>query len=167
MNTKWKHRNWLAAGGALLLASSLAFAYAPPRRGFAAGRGGMGMEGGFAGHRFARALDLTDAQKSQMRQIREDTRTANQPYVEQLKALRGSEREAVKSGKSEAELQTLARDMAAVMANVHGNRLVEQSRMWKVLTPEQQKKAEDMGARMRERKSRRAGERPSGPPPQQ
>lgn len=167
MNTIWKKRNWLITGGALLLASTLAFAYGPGKRGFGAGPGGMGMERGFPGLRFAKSLNLTDAQKAQMREIRTDMKTVNQPYLEQLKTMRDAEREAVKSGKSEAELQSLARDMAAVMANVHGNRLIEQARMWKVLTPEQQQKAGEMRARMQERKSRRGGEQPPGPSPRQ
>lgn len=132
--------------GALLLTATLAFAQGPGRRGF---------------HRpmFGAALSLTDAQKAQIKEIRGDARTANKPYFEQMKTLRTEQREAVKAGKSEAELRNLAQNAATVSANIHANQLVAQARTWQVLTPEQQQKLEEGRTKMRERSKARSGKR--------
>ena len=103
---------------------------------------GAGKRGGMM--RMFRALNLTDTQKQQIRGIMKQTRESNADTREQLKALRTQERDAIKSGAPEAQLQSLANNAAPLMAKMHASRLVAQSKIYAVLTPEQRQKAEEM-----------------------
>lgn len=166
MNTK---RNWLMAAGALLLAGTLAFAQGPGRAGFGGGPGGgpgMGMgpgghggPGGMLGPMAGAALGLTDAQKTQIQEIHAATQAANAPYLEQMKTLRDTELAAIKAGKSDIELKNLAQGMAVLTANIHANHLIAHAKIWKLLTPEQQAKADQLRQNMRDHFEQRAGAR--------
>ncbi|MBK7930141.1 MAG: Spy/CpxP family protein refolding chaperone [Bryobacterales bacterium] len=170
MNTK---RNWLIAAGALLLASTLTFAQGPGRPGFGGGPGGgpgMGMgpgghggRGGMLGPMAGAALGLTDAQKTQIQEIHTATQAANAPYLEQMKPLRDTELAAIKAGKSEIELKNLAQGMAVLTANIHANHLIAQAKIWKLLTPEQQAKADQLRQNMRDHFEQRVGARVGQP----
>lgn len=101
-----------------------------------------------------RALNLTDAQKLEIRQIFQDSRAANADVRKQLQTQRASEREAIKSGAPAAQLEALASEAAPLLAKVEANRLVTQSRIYAVLTPEQREQAERMRSRSGNRSSR-------------
>jgi periplasmic protein CpxP/Spy len=148
-------------GAALALAVGLASAvYAqndgPGRRGgFGHGFGGPG-RGGFP---FA-ALNLTDAQREQvktvMQQHREEMRAAGKQLHEAFAAQRNAvETMPVNEGLIRSTSQALATaqaDMAVLQARVH-------SEVWSLLTPEQQAKAKELkaqrAARMKEREQQR------------
>lgn len=111
------------------------------------------------GRMLGTALGLTDAQKTQAAEIRTATQKANEPYVAQLKTLRDAELEAIKAGKSDAELRNLAQGLAVLTANIHANHLIGEAKFWKILTPEQQAKLETLRANMREHMQERFGAR--------
>ena len=108
------------------------------RGGDRGGRGGHGMRGGFMGGRFAEKLNLTDAQKEQMKQIKTK-------FHESTKALRGESR----GGKGHGfELfnggtfdEAAVRAAAQARANKHVEMEVARARMmsemYAILTPEQ------------------------------
>jgi Spy/CpxP family protein refolding chaperone len=152
---------------ALALVSGAAFAQGPgfgrgPGGGLGFGHGmglGPGAGGGFLGGMMAAALDLTDAQKEQIRAIHESAATANQAILDQLKPIREQELAAIKAGKSEAELRSLANSAAPLMAQLHANQLVAHAKIYQVLTPEQREKLDkfraEAGARARGMMQRR------------
>ncbi|MCC6585279.1 MAG: Spy/CpxP family protein refolding chaperone [Bryobacterales bacterium] len=105
--------------------------------------------------RMFRALNLSDTQKQQIRGIMQQTREANADTREQLKALRTEERDAIKSGASEAQLQSLANNAAPLIAKMHASRLVAKSKIYAVLTPEQRQKADEMRSQFGQRFQKR------------
>jgi Spy/CpxP family protein refolding chaperone len=113
-----------------------------------------GGNGGFLRGVMAAALDLSDAQKGQIRSILEGTRSANRAIRDQLRGIREQEVAAVKAGRSEAELQALASSAAPLMTQLHAAHLVAQSRIYQVLTPEQREKLEKIRSEVRGRTGR-------------
>lgn len=101
-------------------------------------RGGHGMDGGFMGGRFAEKLNLTDAQKDQMKQIA--TR-----FQESTSALRGE----LRGGKEdmfgllnggafdEAAVRAAAQARASKHVEMEVARARMMSEMYAILTPEQ------------------------------
>jgi protein CpxP len=147
----------LAAGAALLFVIGIGTAvYAqgdgPGRhRAFGPGRGG------FAG--FAR-LDLTEAQREQVREVMQRHRTEMQQAGTRLREAHQSQRAAVETvpvneGLIRSTAQALANaqtDMALLRARIHSD-------VWGLLTPEQQEKAKQLRAeratRLKQRVERR------------
>lgn len=105
--------------------------------------------------KMGRALNLTDAQREQIRAIVKQTAEANADVRDQLKSIREQERAAIKAGGSESELKNLAQSAAPVMAQLHGSRLVAQAKIYALLTPEQRQKMDQMRERGRGRWQRR------------
>ena len=142
-------RNWilvLSIGTVLALGSGLALAQQ--------GDGPQGRRGGMM-RKMGRALNLTDAQREQIRAIVKQTAEANADVRDQLKSIREQERAAIKAGGSESELKNLAQSAAPVMAQLHGSRLVAQAKIYALLTPEQRQKMDQMRERGRGRWQRR------------
>ena len=96
-----------------------------------------------------------------MRAIRKDAFANNQALFSQLKTARDAERAAIKAGKSDAELAQLAQSSAPLVAQLHASRLQTEAKMYKVLTPDQQTKLDDMRAKMRERMQRHRNAAPA------
>ena len=81
------------------------------RRGFGHHRGGFG--------RLAKQLNLTDAQKAQMKQIREASKAKTQPLRESMKSIHQQMAAATADGNfNEAQVQTLATQQANIMAQL-------------------------------------------------
>ena len=103
-------------------------------------KGGRGMRGGFGGGHFAEKLNLTDAQKAQMKQIAER-------YHASAKALRGQRRgvdgrkggfDAFNGGTfNEAEVRAAAQARANARVEMEVQRARMMSEMYAVLTAEQ------------------------------
>lgn len=111
-------------------------------------------DGARGGQRMAEALNLTDAQKEQIRSITKEAFASNQALRTQLKAAHEAEQAAIKAGKSDAELVQLAQNSAPLHAQVHAARLQTEAKIFKVLTPEQQAKLAEIRAHMKERMGR-------------
>ena len=138
---------------AMLSAGSVSlFAQAGPGRGGPFGPGGRG---GFA----LDQLNLSDAQKQQVRDItqrdREQMRTTMQRLDEAMQAQRAAinqvpvNEQAVRA--AAAQVASVQADLAVAQARVHAD-------IWNILTPEQQTKAKELEqqaqARARERQQR-------------
>lgn len=166
MNSLTKKIATLSAAAVITLGGLTAFAQTQGP----GGRRGPGFHAGFLSGRMAQALNLTDAQKEQIRSIVKESFQSNKALGEQLKTARQAEREAVKAGKSDAELAQLAQNAAPLHAQFHAARLQTEAKVYKVLTPEQQTKLEEMRAHMRERfgkAAQRFGHRRGNPAPAQ
>ena len=153
------HSKALAVGGALLLVAGLGaavFAQDGPGRRGPFGRGGHG-KGALLG---LQQLDLTDAQREQVREVMQRHRDAMQTAGTQLREAHDAQRAAVETAPVNESLirstsQALANattEMALVRARVH-------TEVWSLLTPEQQEKAKQLKAerqaRMKQRLERR------------
>jgi len=146
----------LMAGGAVaLLAQGQGRGAGPGRPGGPGGPGERGFAAGFA----LGQLDLSDAQKQQVRDItqrdREQMRSTMQRLDQAMQAQRAAidqvpvNEQAVRA--AAAQVATVQADLAVAQARVHAD-------IWNILTPEQQTKAKELEqqaqARARERQQR-------------
>ena len=104
----------------------------------------------------AAALNLTDAQKSQMKSIFQEAHQSAQPIRQQLKQTRQSLQAAVKAGDSN-QIQQLASTEGTEMGQLAAIHASARAQMFKMLTPEQQQKLSTIQASMH---SRRRGPAP-------
>lgn len=148
----------ITAGAALLALGLGTAALAQGPDGPQRGRGfGFGRGHGFP----LQALDLTDTQREQVRDVMQRHRQDMAEAGKRLRAARDAQREAVTTvpvneGLIRSTSQTLAAaqtDMALLQARVH-------SEIWTLLTPEQQAKAKELKAQRETRMKRRAERRP-------
>jgi len=87
----------------------------------------------------AQALNLTDAQKSQIKPIFQQARQTAQPIRAQLKQTRQSLQAAVKAGDSN-QIQQLAATEGTEIGQLAAIRASARAQMYKILTPDQQQK---------------------------
>ena len=144
----------LATGVALvaLLATSVAFAQGPRGGGFG-GRGGPGGPLGRGGAGLAlNELNLTDAQREQVREIRERYREQTQALARRLGEAADKQRQAIETlPVNETLITSATQDMTQVQVEVAIQEARLNAEIWSVLTPEQQAQATKLRA---ERKAR-------------
>jgi protein CpxP len=149
----------IAFAALMALAVAVPFAMAQSKD---AGGHGRGMRGGghMAGAMF-RNLDLTDAQKTQMKQIRESHSQSLRPLMEQIRAKRQEIRQASQGGTfNEALVTQKLNEIAPLEAKLIGERSRVHQEMLSVLTADQKAKLEQAQA---ERKSKWAERRANKP----
>ena len=104
------------------------------------------------GGRFARvmamALNLTDAQKSQVQSIFQDSFQQAKPIRQQLRQNRMNLQAAVKAGDT-TQIQQLSSAEGAEMGQLAGIRANAMSKVYKTLTPDQQQKFDSLQQAMR------------------
>jgi Spy/CpxP family protein refolding chaperone len=105
--------------------------------------------------RLAAALNLTDAQKTQMKSIFQGARQSAQPVRQQLQQTRQAMQAAVKAGNS-SQIQQLAVTEGTEMGQLTGIHAAARAQMFKMLTPEQQQKLSTLQTAMH--RSRRGPE---------
>jgi Spy/CpxP family protein refolding chaperone len=99
-----------------------------------------------------RGLDLTDAQKAQVKEIMEASKAKVQPLRESMKANRQKLQAATENGKfDEAAVQALANENASLSAQLLVERSRVKSQIFNILTPEQREKAAQLKSQMKER----------------
>jgi len=144
----------LATGVALvaLLATSVAFAQGPRGGGFG-GRGGPGGPFSRGGAGLAlNELNLTDAQREQVREIRERYREQTQALARRLGEAADKQRQAIETlPVNETLITSATQDMTQVQVEVAIQEARLNAEIWSVLTPEQQAQATKLRA---ERKAR-------------
>ena len=104
----------------------------------------------------AAALNLTDAQKSQMQSIFQEARQSSQPIRQQLRQTRQSLDAAVKAGNSD-QIQQLSTQEGTEMGQLAAIRASAHAKMFKMLTPDQQQKLSTLQASMHGRHHGPAG----------
>ena len=147
------HAIGLAAVMALAIAVPFAIAQSkdagghrrPHAEGVEGMRGGDRMGGGFF-----RNLDLTDAQKAQMKQIRESHSQSLRPLMEQIRAKRQELRQAREGGTfNEALVTQKLIEIAPLEAKLMGEQFRTHQEMLSVLTAEQKTKLEQSRAQQK------------------
>ena len=159
-----KKRTGIVAAVTALMLSNLLFlgaqagAQQEPERRFGIQRAPFGAEGGsFAGFGAGAhfpglmlgALDLSDAQKEQIKSLMSANRAATEPYRNQLRDSAKAMRDATANGQFD-ETQVRAIAQAQAQANVELMVAGEKTKaeIFKVLTPEQRAKLEERQARV-------------------
>jgi protein CpxP len=159
------HAIVLAAGMALALAVPFAIAQSKDAGGQGARvegrghrmRGGDRMAGGFF-----RNLDLTDAQKAQMKQIRDAHSQNLRPLMEQIRAKRQEIRQANQGGTfNESLVAQKLSEIAPLEAKLMGERVRTHQDMLSVLTAEQKTKLEQLREQQKTRWSERKANKQS------
>jgi Spy/CpxP family protein refolding chaperone len=154
MKTRTK---WILAVIAAFVMTTALVAQGPGLRGRGFGWGGEGgmLGPGLMGPGFGRYLDLTDAQKEQVKAIFETARTDAAPLREQLKQNHEQIRAAVKAGNT-AEVEVLSGQQGTVVGQLAaiGHKAAIRVRQ-EVLTSEQIQKLDEFQADMKERMEKR------------
>lgn len=158
---------FLAAGLALVMGTAIAQAQtsddaAPPppgmhERGF--GRGGPMREF------FSRALNLTDEQRAQMKDVAEKAETTIHPLRQQQRQLDLQIRQYVQGAFDERKVQAVATQKARLQAQITVAEARMHNAMYQLLTPEQQSRMKEMQAERAARMQRRTNDAPPPPPP--
>jgi Spy/CpxP family protein refolding chaperone len=104
----------------------------------------------------AAQLNLTDAQKSQMKSIFDEARQSSQPVRQQLKQTRESLQAAIKAGNSE-QIQQLSATQGTEMGQLTAIRSSAHAKMFQILTPEQQQKLSTLQAARHARRGQPGG----------
>jgi protein CpxP len=128
-----------AAVAVLTLTASLAIA-GPGREGR-----GHGKHGGEFSEKFAQKLNLTDAQKQQIKSLRESFRTENEPQRNQMRQLTTDLR-AAREANDTARAATLASQIEAQRATFKQRSDAQRDRVLSVLTADQRAQYEAMKA---------------------
>jgi protein CpxP len=139
------HALALAAVMAVAIAVPFAIAQSKDATGqrHAEGRGHGGRGGDRMAGAFFRNLDLTDAQKEQMKSIRESHSQTVRPLMEQIRAKRQEIRQASEGGSfNEALVAQKLSEIAPLEAKMMGERSRLHQQMLSVLTAEQKAKLE-------------------------
>ena len=120
---------------------------------------GMGHGMGF----FARELDLTDAQKAQMKTIMQKEHPTMKPLFERSRQIDLQLRQYVQGTYDEAKVRALATQKAHVEVEMTVQKTRIHNELYQLLTPEQQTKLKDIEARHEARMQKRAQEAPAAP----
>lgn len=114
--------------------------------------GGFGGGHGRMAAFLADYLDLTPGQQEAAKTQMEQTRKANEPAAAQLKQIMEQAHTAVKTGKSDAELQQIANSAAPLVAQIAGSHLKSMSKLYATLSQPQKDKLERLHERFKERR---------------
>jgi len=109
--------------------------------------------------RVAQALNLTDAQKQQAREIFQKARQSAQPVRQELKQNREALTAAAKADKSDAEIQKLSTEQGRLFGQMVAIRTEASAKFYQMLTPDQRVKADQMHQQFRRN---RGSERKNG-----
>lgn len=144
------NRRIAAVAAVLTLTGTLAFAGPGEGR-----RGGHGRHGkAELGAKFAEKLNLTDAQKAQIQQIRAASREQNKLFFDTAQANRNQARSARKAGDT-ATLNALKATLEADRQRFKEIRQAERQQILNILTPEQRTQFEAMKAEHEARRAQR------------
>ena len=152
-----KLTKWTTMAAVVALSTSLAIAAPHGPKGEGRHEGGRHSEGmmmgeGRMGERMAQKLNLTDAQKEQIKTIRESFREKNKTFFDQAKATREQMREARKAGDT-AKADKLKAAMTQQRDQMNHLRQQLHAEIAKILTPEQREEF----AKMQEQREARRG----------
>ncbi|MEP7337659.1 MAG: Spy/CpxP family protein refolding chaperone [Acidobacteriota bacterium] len=102
---------------------------------------------GHHGPRGGHELGLTDAQKEQAKAIHEAERAKVEPYLKQLEEARTALKEATAKGQfDETKVRAIAATQSAAQIELAVSRARTEAAIYKILTPEQQAKVEQLHA---------------------
>ena len=147
-------KKWFTAAAVVALSSTLAFA--APHEGGKRGRAGRG--GHEFGERFAQKLNLSDAQKQQIKDAQMAFRNENKAFFDQARDTRRQIKEAKEAGDA-ARVEQLKAAAKSQHARMKELRQAQTQRIVALLTPEQRTQWEAMKAERQAKRGRTRSER--------
>ncbi len=147
-------KKWFTAAAVVALSSTLAFA--APHEGGKRGRGGRG--GHEFGERFAQKLNLSEAQKQQIKDAQTAFRNENKAFFEQARDTRRQIHEAKEAGDA-ARVEQLKATAKSQHARMKELRTAQNQRILALLTPEQRTQWEALKAERQAKRGNRGGKR--------
>jgi protein CpxP len=142
----------LIAAVAVALGASLAIA------GHGPGKGRDGFGKGAKVLRFSQELNLTDAQKQQIRDLHQTFRAQNEPLFTQFRETSRTYRQAMKSGDT-AQAEALKPQIESQKAQMKSLHDQLQARTLSLLTPEQNAKFQELRAQWEQKRGERGAHR--------
>ena len=146
MNSK----KWITGVAVLAISTSLAIA-AP--QGFGGHRGHRGM----MSEKLAQKLNLTDAQKQQIKSLNQQFRQDNKAFFQSVRQTR-QEVKAAKQANDTARLDALKPTIDAQKAQMQQLRQAQEARMLSVLTPDQQSQYKALKAEWAAKRAQKQGQ---------
>ncbi|MDG2040100.1 MAG: Spy/CpxP family protein refolding chaperone [Ilumatobacter sp.] len=139
-------------------------AWSQPPDGSGGRRGRMGRRGGPGGAGGLMLplgrLDLTEAQRGQVRSVMEQNREASRAAGARLREVRAALRDAITTDVvNEGAIRAVAAELANAEGDVAVQRAFVRSQVWQLLTPDQQATALKVEAEMKERMEQRRARR--------
>lgn len=128
-------------------------------------RGGIGHRGFGKAGMFLRGLDLTEEQKTKVKEIFEASKTNVEPLVDQTRSNRAKLRELGKDGTfDQAQVEAIAAEQSGAMAKLIVEKERTKAQVFAILTDEQKAKAAEMHLKFEEKFKSRGpkGPRPTG-----
>lgn len=145
------NKKWMTAAAVLALSTTVAFA--APHEGGRMGGHRHGKRGMFSA-RLAEKLNLSDAQKQQIKDIKKASFEANKPLFQTSRDLRKQFHEAKKANDT-AKVESLKPQMESQRAQFKQIREAEMARILNVLTPDQRSQFEALKAERQQRRQNR------------
>lgn len=127
--------------------------------------GPHGPRGGSMVEHLARALDLTEAQKAQVKQIEDSLRESTKSLHEQLAKSGGGPMDGFKDGFDEAAVRSAAQARAAVQVELDVAHARAASQVYALLTAEQKAKFAELRQQFEQRRPGPPPGGPGAPPP--
>jgi protein CpxP len=134
----------LALAAALALTAAVAFARQEGHHGPGGPGGPGGPHGGSMVEHLTRELNLTDAQKAQVKQIEDSFRESTKPLHEQLFKLGGGPLDGFKDGFDEASVRSAAQARANIQVELEVAHARAASQVYALLTAEQKAKLAEL-----------------------
>lgn len=138
---------FLVAALAVLLGTAIAKSQTPEASPTPVHQHAYGMGGGHMMHFWAKYLDLTDAQKAQMKGIMEKEHPTMKPLMQQVHQTEQQLRQYEQGTYDEAKVRALATQQARTMTELTVQKTRIHSEMYQLLTPEQQAKLKEFEAK--------------------
>jgi len=132
-------------GGAITQAQTADAPAPPPVHEHGMHEHGFGMEGHMMGY-FAKHLDLTDAQRTQMKAVMQKEHTTTKPLMQQVHQMDQQLRQYVEGTYDEAKVQALVSQQAQTLVQVKVQETRVHNELYQLLTPDQQTKLKEMEA---------------------
>jgi Spy/CpxP family protein refolding chaperone len=123
----------------------------------------FGMRGPMMGF-FAKYLDLTDAQRAQMKTIMQKEHAATKPQMQQLHQLQQQLKQYEEGAYDEDKVQALVAQQSQALVQVKVQETRIHSELFQVLTPDQQSKMKEFAANREARMQQHEREAPGAPP---
>ncbi len=132
----------------------------PPMHGHGYGMAGEGHEMGF----FAKALNLTDEQKAQMKTIMQKEHPAMKPLMQQQRQIDVQLRQYVEGTFDPVKVQALAAQKAQIQAQLTVNETRVHNELYQLLTTDQRAQLKEIEANHEARMQRHMQAAPPAPP---
>jgi protein CpxP len=126
-------------------------------------RAGFGMEGHTMGF-FAKYLDLTDAQKTQMKAVMQQEHSTMKPLMQQVRQMDQQLKPYVEGTYDEAKVQALVAQQAQSLVQLKVEETRLHNELFQLLTPDQQTKLKEFEANREARMQQRMQNAPAGSP---